>query len=94
MLERLNEAGLQVDIDKCEFEVKLMKYLSFIIKAGKALYIDPAKVKVIVEWAAPIIVKGVLSFLSFTNFYQRFIRGFSKTTTPLTALIKKDVKFK
>ena len=46
-----------------------MKYLSFIIKAGKALHMDLAKVKVIIEWAAPTIVKGVLSFLSFANFY-------------------------
>jgi len=93
VLERLNEAGLQVDIDKCEFEVKSMKYLSFIIKAGKALHMDPAKVKVIVKWAAPTTVKGILSFLGFTNFYWRFIRGFSETTAPLTALMKKDAKF-
>ena len=49
VLERLNEAGLQVDIDKCEFEVKSMKYLGFIIETGKALHIDPAKVKAIIE---------------------------------------------
>ena len=71
-----------------------MKYLSFIIEASKALHMDLAKVKVIIEWAAPITVKGVLSFLSFANFYQCFIRGFSETTAPLTALMKKDVKFK
>jgi len=46
-----------------------MKYLGFIIEAGKALRMDPAKVKVIVEWVVPIIVKGVLGFLSFANFY-------------------------
>ena len=69
VLEQLNKAGLQVNINKCKFKVKSMKYLSFIIKAGKALHMDPAKVKAIVEWVAPITAKGILSFLSFANFY-------------------------
>ena len=94
VLERLNEAGLQVNINKCKFKVKSMKYLGFIIKAGKALCMDPAKVKAIIEWVAPTTAKGVLGFLSFANFYQHFIRGFSETTTPLTGLMKKDMKFK
>ncbi len=94
MLGRLSEARLQVDVDKCEFEVKLTKYLGFIIEAGKALRMDPAKVKAIMEWAAPITVKGTLGFLGFANFYRRFIKGFSEITAPLTALMKRDVKFK
>jgi len=93
VLGRLSEARLQVDVDKCEFEVKLTKYLGFIIKAGKALRMDPAKVKAIMEWAAPTTVKGTLGFLGFANFYQRFIKGFSEIVAPLTALTKRDVKF-
>jgi hypothetical protein len=30
---------------------------------------DPEKVKAILEWASPIIVKGVWVFLGFANFY-------------------------
>ncbi len=71
-----------------------MKYLGFIIEAGKALRMDLAKVKVIMEWAAPTTVKGTLGFLSFANFYRRFIKGFSEIIAPLTALMKRDVKFK
>ncbi len=29
------EVGLQIDIDKCEFEVKSIKYLKFILKVKK-----------------------------------------------------------
>src|SRR5712664_409679 len=36
VLRRLEEAGLQLDIDKCEFEVKSTKYLGFIVEAGEA----------------------------------------------------------
>ena len=34
MLQRLRDAGLQLDIDKCEFEVQSIKYLGFILEAG------------------------------------------------------------
>ena len=49
VLARLQEAGLQLDISKCEFEVKETKYLGFILEAGKGIRIDPEKVKAILE---------------------------------------------
>jgi len=54
---------------------------------------DLAKVKAIMEWAAPTTIKGTLGFLGFANFYRRFIKGFSEIVAPLTALTKRDVKF-
>jgi hypothetical protein len=33
VLQRLMDAGLQIDINKCEFETKRVKYLGYIIKA-------------------------------------------------------------
>ena len=47
MLQRLQEAGLQLDIDKCEFECKSVKYLGFIIEVGKGFRMDPEKVAAI-----------------------------------------------
>jgi len=93
VLRRLRDAGLQIDIDKCEFEVQATKYLGFIIEAGKGIRMDPAKVEAIVQWDAPTSVKGVQSFLGFANFYRTFIKGFSKLTAPLTALVRKDQTF-
>ena len=49
VLVRLREAGLQVDIDKCEFKVKSVKYLGFIIKVEQGVRMDPAKVSAIKE---------------------------------------------
>jgi len=49
VLQKLQDAGLQLDIDKCEFEVQSTKYLGFIIEAGKGLRIDPAKIKAIID---------------------------------------------
>lgn len=49
VLQRLHTAGLQIDIDKCEFEVETTKYLGFIIEVGKGIRMDPAKVKAILD---------------------------------------------
>ena len=47
VIERLQRAGLQADINKYEFTVTEVKYLGFIIKAGEGVYIDPKKVEAI-----------------------------------------------
>ena len=49
----LREAGLQLDIDKCEFEVKQTKYLGFVIDTEAGIQMDPDKVKAILEWEEP-----------------------------------------
>lgn len=93
VLQRLREAGLQIDIDKCEFEVQETKYLGFILEAGKGLRMDPDKIEAIASWEAPTSVKGVRGFLGFANFYRRFIKNFSDLVRPLTELTHKDRRF-
>ncbi|KAM4064625.1 reverse transcriptase (RNA-dependent DNA polymerase) [Hirsutella rhossiliensis] len=43
VLQRLMDAGLQLDINKSEFEVKAVKYLGFIIEAECGIRVDPEK---------------------------------------------------
>ncbi|KAI0992334.1 hypothetical protein K3495_g15852, partial [Podosphaera aphanis] len=94
ILTRLKEAGLYLDIDKCEFAVKSVKYLGFIIQAGIGLQADPAKIKAIVDWIPPTSTTGVRSFLGFANYYRMFIPRFSELAAPLTAMTGKGVPFK
>src|SRR6266481_4156110 len=49
------------------------------------------KIQAIQDWPEPHKVRDVQSFLSFANFYHRFIYGYSMITVPLTCLTKKDV---
>lgn len=90
---RLQEAGLQLDIDKCEFEVKETKYLGFVIEAGKGVRMDPDKVKAIMEWERPTTATAVRSFLGFANFYRTFIKDYSDIMLPLTKLTHKEAEF-
>ena len=92
MLIKLREAGIQANIDKCEFHVTETKYLGLIIST-KGIKIDLAKVDAIKQWDSPTCVWEVLLFIDFCNFYCQFIRDFSKTARLLNTLTKKDVKF-
>jgi len=64
----LRRAGLQLDIDKCEFHKTEVLYLGLIISTD-GVQIDPKKVKVIVNWQEPKNVKDVRAFIGFANFY-------------------------
>jgi hypothetical protein len=89
ILKRVEEVGLTLKASKCEFHTDRTEYLGYII-APTGILMDPEKVKVVEEWREPTNVKGVQSFPGFANFYRRFIRDFSKITTPLTKLTRKD----
>src|SRR6266702_7944712 len=52
VLERLQNAGLQVNIKKCEFRVKRTKYLRFIVSINR-IEVDFKKVKAIHSWKPP-----------------------------------------
>ena len=52
VLQRLCEAGLQVNIKKSEFSVKCTKYLGFIISTN-GIEADPEKTSVIDQWDPP-----------------------------------------
>ena len=92
VLERLEAAGLQADLKKCEFSVTRTKYLGFIIST-KGVQVDQEKVEVVESWTYPTTVKGVQSFLGFCNFYRRFIRDYGIIAKPLNELTKVNVKF-
>ncbi len=47
---------------------------------------DPEKVRAVLDWPRPDTRKQLQRFLGFTNFYRRFIRNYSHTAAPLTAL--------
>ena len=99
ILSCLQAAGLQLDIDKCRFEVHETKYLGLIIQSaspvGHSGYfkIDPVKASAIDTWESPKCVKDVQGFLGFANFYRHFIKDFVKLASLFTALTRKDKKF-
>jgi hypothetical protein len=78
--------------EKCEFEQAKVDYLGLVISHGK-VSMDPVKIEAVVNWPIPESLKEVQSFIGFANFYQCFIKDFSKICCPLHDLSKKDVPF-
>jgi len=70
------EVGLQIDIDKCEFEVKSIKYLKFILKVEKNIQMNPQKMKTIINWQVFRSVKKVQSFIDFATSIESSLRTF------------------
>ena len=92
ILEKLDKAGLQADIEKCEFFVTKTKFLGLIV-GPDGISIDLDRVQAVQEWEVPTNLHDVRAFNGFLNFYRRFIKGYSKLMKPLTALTKKDTPF-
>src|SRR5258708_23474456 len=75
--------------EKWKFKHQEVDYLGLVIsKAHVAM--DPVKVQGVTDWPQPAKVKDVQSFIGFVNFYQRFIRDFSKIACPLHMLTWKS----
>jgi hypothetical protein len=88
VLRRLQEAGLYCKQSKCIFATQRINFLRYII-TPHGVEMEPSRVATIMEWPMPETVREILAFLGFTNWYQRFITGYSSITMVLTDLLRK-----
>ena len=93
MLKALTKADLWVKPEKTEFYKQEIEFLGFIVGKDR-IKMDPKKVEAVITWPTPKSVKDIQSFLGFANFYQRFIKDYSKEAEPLTRMTQKDIAFK
>ena len=93
VLQRLLENRLYAKAEKCEFHRSTIQFLGFVVSRGK-LEMDLSKTEAVMSWPTPTDRRELQRFLGFANFYRRFIRGFSSTVQPLTALTSTEVPFR
>lgn len=87
VLDRLEEVGLKLSLDKCQFCQPKVKYVGHIISAD-GIATDPEKVKAVTNWPRPTDLKSLRSFLGFCGYYRRFVANYSAIVRPLTELTK------
>ena len=77
---------------KCRFANRELEYLGHVV--GKdGIKVDPQKIETVTTWARPNDVSQLRSFLGLSNYFRRFIQGYSILVIPLTHLTKKDVMY-
>ncbi len=66
-----------------------MEYLGHVIYPG-GLGVQQAKVEAIARIPRPTDVSRVHTFMGLTNYYRRYVKGFSAMAKPLNMLLKLD----
>jgi hypothetical protein len=60
--------------------------------SDEGIFVDPTKVKEVLDWKALTSVHEVWSFLGLASYYCCFILEFSKIAKPMMRLLQKDEK--
>lgn len=92
LAERLRNANLKLQPDKCEFLRNEVTYLGHVISEA-GVKPDPKKIDAVKHFPRPKNAKSIKQFLGLAGYYCRFINNFSQKAKPLTSLLQKDKIF-
>jgi hypothetical protein len=89
VFERLKVHGLCLHPRKCKFFQESVECLGHVIYPC-GLGVQQAKVEAIARIPRPTDVSRVRAFMGLTNYYRRYVKGFSAMAKPLNMLLKLD----
>ena len=91
-LSHFVKSKLYAKESKCEFFKTEVEFLGHHVgRDGVRMMED--KVEAVAEWPAPKNVRDVRAFLGTAGYYRKFIKDFSRISSPITELTKEKVKF-
>jgi len=82
VLQRLEDNHLFLKREKCFFYRPEVKYLGHVL-SGEGVRVNETKVKAVADWPTPTSSKEVQQFLGLSNFFRKFIQGYSTLAAPL-----------
>ena len=89
VIERLSEASLKINIEKCTWFRTELKILGHII-GNNEVKMDMEKIKVIKEYKRPTKVLHIQQFLGLCGYYRKFVKDFAKIAAPLSSTQKRN----
>lgn len=92
VLESLEEAGLTLNKEKCEFGVSEVRFLGHILNR-EGIRVDPDKERAIREMEAPTDRRSLRRFLAMVGYLSRFSPDLAEAQLPLQALDKNDAQW-
>ena len=55
--------------------------------------VDPKKIQAVADWPQPTNLTEVQQFFGLTNFFRKYIQGYTNLSMPLTLLLRKNAPF-
>ena len=92
LFQRLREADLKLNREKCNFFKNHIQYLGHLI-SGEGIKPLPEKLESIKEMPPPTTPKEVKQFLGLIGYYRKFVPRFADVARPLTNLTRLDQPF-
>lgn len=91
IFQRLKEANLKIQPDKCAFLKKHTDFLGHIISTD-GIKPNPDKLKAINNYRIPKTPKEIKRFLGLVGYYRKFIKDFARIAKPMTSFLKQNSK--
>ena len=88
-LQRIQDAGMRLRPEKCQFSLRSVKYLGFIFDAS-GRHPDPENIRAIQQMPAPTDVSSLRSFLGMISYYSAFLPSLHEVRHPLNYLLQKN----
>jgi len=92
VFDRLRQANLQINPEKCKFGADQLRYLGHLVTRN-GISTDPEKTEAITRIPPPRNIREVRRFLGLLSWYRRFVENFSNRARPFTRLTSKKVKW-
>lgn len=92
VLQRLGEARLQLNVAKCEFNTKELKFIGVIFSENE-MKPDPERIEAILQWKRSKNLRQLRGFIGYVNYIREFLPHISKIARPLYALLSKGVRY-
>ncbi|XP_052259085.1 uncharacterized protein K02A2.6-like [Dreissena polymorpha] len=92
VLCRLQQYGIRVNKDKCEFFVPRITFCGHEIDE-QGLWKCQDKVEAVLNTPPPCDVTSLRAYLGVLNYYHRFLPDLATVTKPMNALLEKNRKF-
>ncbi|CAM5082570.1 unnamed protein product, partial [Eretmochelys imbricata] len=87
VLDRLEDYGLKLSIDKCQFCRTSVKYVGHIV-SQEGVSTDPDKIEALTTWPRPSNYRELKTFLGFSGYYRRFVKNYATIVKPLNDLTR------
>lgn len=86
VIQVLPNTGFSINLKKCSFVVRSIKYLGYQVKNGE-IRPNSTKVDALIQSPSPTTVRQLQSFLGLASYFRQFIQNFSMIASPLFRLL-------